>query len=146
MGVMSPPCRQYWFNASLQNRSRAGPSIKTTRQIAPPGITREWQQLHYYRSHISHLTIDNSPVVTRAKWAAVTGSNTGLIISHKLADTSCLNESTQKSVCWCWYESWVMSLMTPLVSSSHVVTGSICPAQSIVPHGSSVSYRLSIWP
>ena len=111
---MSLPCRQYWFNASLQNRSRAAPSIKTTRQIAPPGPRQPadwlWQQLHYPRWHIWL-----SPVVSslRSEWVGMTGGNTGLIISRKLSDmTPCLNASTQKSVS----ETVSLSLMTALAT------------------------------
>ena len=141
---MSLPRRQYWFNASLQHRSRAGPSIKTTRQIAPPGIGRAewlWQQLHY-----SAHTSQYSPVVTRAKWAAVTGSTQDwLIISHKLADTShLLSKWIHSEVC---LPMMIQVLRHVTNDSSGPETGALftrgywlhLPGLSIVTHVSSVT-------
>ena len=109
---MSLPCRQYWFNASLQNRSRAAPSIKTTRQIAPPGPRQSGCDNSFI---IAAHTFDYRQLCpdSALQWVGMTGGNTGLIISRKLADmTPCLNASTQKSVS----ETVSLSLMTALAT------------------------------
>lgn len=75
------------------------PSIKTTRQIAPPGCCTEWrlwQQLHLFP--LTHFII-RQLCPDSAKWAAMTGENTELIILRKLTDT--LSKWSHSEVCLC---------------------------------------------
>ena len=150
---MSLPRRQYWFNASLQNRSRAGPSIKTTRQIAPPGIGRAewlWQQLHYSRSHIAIFASCDQSQVGSSDW-----QYTGLADNLSQIGWHLLSKWIHSEVCLPMM-IWVLKHVTndspgpgdwwplhtwPLAPSARVWVLWLMWAQS-----PAISYRLSIWP
>ena len=99
-GYDSPPAVNIDLMLPYNTQTEPWPSIKTTRQIAPPSLHRAmwqlWQQLHLFQlTHCTSLTdlfiITISLFASCArlccKWAGMTGGNWGQIIAHKLADT-----------------------------------------------------------